>query len=311
MAVRDYSAMIQDLRDTVKWLGTAIATLGSALTGAAAVTRLGTAPEGELPKSIAMLVVALAALLAVAALTAWALSVGEPLLSDLIPEASGVVSQAEADKSGKRREALDKELKKATPVAQLKYENLTDLGAELTRRRDDFRAALASSSSGTIGRAWSKALPELAAALATSYEDLREVSDALRLRRTQRRVAVAIPGVVLAGATIIGAIIPFVLWTKAVPPVPAVRAEAAAITSPVAVNAIFNLPVVGSVDSKGCAPANSTLPATAVGGTWTRPVLILATPDPVANPGLPPTCESGTTWIWRAQNDEQVLITPK
>ena len=190
MSGGDTLATLQNLRDTVKWVGTSVVSIGIAISGAAVLTRLGTVSAGNRTLSVILATAALAAIVSEAALSVWALSARDPSLADLIPELEGLTDTASPDtkpnaqksKIAKTRRKLARDIAEAAPVAQFKYRSMADLGAELQHRRNKWLEALsAADSPSAIGNAWKDAIPKLGEELESAYTDLREVTQGLEL----------------------------------------------------------------------------------------------------------------------------------
>jgi len=306
----DASARLENLRDTVKWVGTSVISIGTAICGAVVLTRLATVSAQDKTVPLILAAVALLAIVSEAALSIWALGAREPSLADLIPELQALTDAANpgpqpANTRGKRiekrRSKLAHEIAKAAPVAQFKYQAMADLGTELHNRRSKLMEALqAADSPGVMSDSWKEAIPRLSEELENAYVDLREVTQGLELVRTQRRVGVAVPLTALLGVLVIGAMIPFVLITQPKAqnaPVPA------PVSSAVPVKVQFDVNPTEAESSEGCIP-NRNDNAVAVGGTWSRPLLIFTAQN---NQGK---CKAGSLWMWYPQHPGDVVIFP-
>jgi hypothetical protein len=301
---------LQDLRDTVKWVGTSVISVGIAISGAAVLTRLGAVPTSNRFVPIILALAALAAIVSAAALSVWALSARDPSLADLLPELQGLTDTldsglptngVERTNGKKRSRNLARDIAKAAPVAQFKYRTMADLGAELQRRRTEWLDALrAADSPDAIGEAWKDAVPELGGKLESVYADLREVTDAVTLVRTRRRVGIAVPLTVLLGALVVATMVPFVLFTQ--PETPN-KPIAAPVTSAVAVNVRFVVNPAEAKSAEGCIPSRADR-AVAAGGTWSRPLLIFTAHKTSQR------CLAGSIWTWYPEHEGAVVITP-
>ena len=322
MATRDFNEMTHDLRDTIKWIATSIITIGTAVAGAAVLTRLGNVSGAQRTLPTFLAFAALVSLLLAAGLAVWALSVPEPKLTDLVPESTDLqpsllaqqpdeAIERHASLAQMRRKQLDADVAKAAPIAQFKYESLADLGGELRKRRQEWLQAVSEAGPGTVGKAWADTLPKTAQQLATVYADLRDVSDGLRLVRTQRRTGIALPLIVFAGGVVVASMIPFVAATQ---PAKSSPPAAAPITTATAVNVFFLTDPRTAKSSEGCIPRLTDV-AHAIGGTWTRPLLVFS-PESSAKDLLPGTkrtgkCTMTSTWVWQPTKEGEVSVTPR
>jgi hypothetical protein len=306
----DTSARLQNLRDTVKWVSTSVISIGTAISGAVVLTRLGTVPAQDRVIPVILAATALSAIVAEAALAIWALSARDPSLADLIPELEGLTDTASSNpqeqyaqenKIAKRRRRLARDIAKAAPVAQFKYQTMADLGTELQHRRTKLLEALREADSpSVIGDSWKDAIPKLGEELQSAYADLREVTQGLELVRTQRRVAIAVPLTTLLGALVVAAMIPFVLVTQ---PQTQNKPVAAPVASAVPVKVQFAIDPAAAKSADGCIPSRNDY-AVAVGGNWSRPLLIFT-----AHKGSG-RCMAGSMWIWYPQHQGDVVISP-
>lgn len=296
----EYDTRAQDLRDTVKWVTTSMVSISSAIAGAAVLTRLGAVAPDKRSGAILLAVVILVAIVAAAAVAVWALSTAEPALADLLPELEqSSQNEPDARRQTQRRQQLERDIEEAAPVVQFKYRALADIGRELRQRREEWLAALRSARTpGALGAAWTESLPVLVDQLYAAYDDLREIATALRFVRLRRRVRIAVPLTVFLGTLVVGAMVPLVVLTQ--PPSPP---TAAPVTTATPIDYWLLIDANSVTSPTGCKPAPKG-GATAIGGTWERPLLVL-TAEPET-----PRCEQAPPWLWRPAGNRDVIVTP-
>jgi hypothetical protein len=200
----------------------------------------------------------------------------------------------------RRLKKLTKEIAQIDPVARYKYDNLSDVVQVLDRQREELLAAIGKAEKpGELGAAWRDSIPGLVEQLSVAYGDLREIATSLRFIRTRDRARVTIPIIVTLAVIAIAAMIPFIIVTQ--------PGFAGPIASPVGtatgVKVTFLVGRDAAASKDGCLPTDSTK-ATAVGGTWTRPVLIFESQKQEGK------CQLGTTWKWSPKTESEVILVP-
>lgn len=286
----------QDIRDSVKWIGTTAIGIATAIAGTTVVARIGASPQDNLPIAIALTIAALVSIVGAASICAWAVTAPDPKLHKLLP-ALGTADLVPEPKSRSSRQ-LASELDQIGPVATFKYSDLSEVSAQLKELQASRANALFNSlKPGEASAGWRSKLAEFDRALETTYGELSEIASDVRLVRTERRARVAIPLVSALSLIAIVAMVPFILVSKAAP-------EAASIVKPVEVEYRFLIAPAVANSPDGCTPTWSGT-ALAVGGTWAQPLLLFeATPSTSL-------CSSSVRWQWSSSSNAQIVISPR
>jgi hypothetical protein len=308
-----FAARSAALRDTAKWIAAAFSGAGAAVlfSGLAFTNTTRTAlVDGWLLATVLATLPLLAAAAAVASAVRVVNSQARPV-EQLVPR----FAKAQLGIDGKALKATERAtIMSMVPDVTTRYGDIDVLDQQLITAYDDMRAARSAYAKGRTP-AQRENLADATQrfeVLQSGLSELVEASEYVRVRRRHRQaLSLMLPAALVAVAAVAAA------------GVQTGRAERSAATQRDAgQSATVQRPVAVILAFEGGAATLEALPlhcivgngtrAVAIGGTYTRPVLVMnppsasasasasaAVPSAPSAPGGPPTC--ATTWIWRPE----------